>query len=382
MNSLKFLHFSDIHLDAPFGSLGSELLAAEKRRQDLLEVFDRIIDIAKMEAVDIILVSGDLYEHEHVRKSTIHYINKKFGEIPAIKVFIVPGNHDPYISNSFYRNFEWSENVHILSADRPKVFLKEHNACVYGAGFSNFHQEKSLIEGMEPADPKHINILLIHGTVDLNFKKNRYNPMTSSELSLLGMDYIALGHFHNTLWGIGKDGKIYNPGSPEPLGFDEEGEHGIFIGRIDFVSEREKKLYVKFEKTCKRQYKSLEIKSDFFESDDQIIDMILREAVKNENRDDLVHITLRGYTAPGYRINAANIANAIKDSFFYAVVSDETVNQYNYEELVNEPGIKGLFVRKMFSLINKAESAREKHLLMKSMQYGIEALEQGKVEVL
>jgi len=71
------------------------------------------------------------------------------------------------------------------------------------------------------------------------------------------------------------------------------------------VSKEEKKLQVKFEKTCKRQYKSFEIKSDCFESDDQIIDEIFRKAVKDENRNDLVHITLKGYTMPGYRINAA-----------------------------------------------------------------------------
>jgi len=57
-------------------------------------------------------------------------------------------------------------------------------------------------------------------------------------------------------------------------------------------------------------------------------------------------------------------------------------NTDNYEELMNEPGLKGLFVRKMFSLIDKAENEKEKHLLMKAMQYGVEALEQGKVEVL
>jgi len=87
MNSLKFLHFSDIHLDAPFSSLGSKF-AAEQRRRDLLEVFGRIIDLAKKEAVDIILISGDLYEHEYVRKSTIHYINKKFSEIPKQKCLL------------------------------------------------------------------------------------------------------------------------------------------------------------------------------------------------------------------------------------------------------------------------------------------------------
>jgi len=49
------------------------------------------------------------------------------------------------------------------------------------------------------------------------------------------------GIFIITLRGVGKSENIYNPGSPEPLGFDEEGEHGVFIGRIDFVSKEEKK---------------------------------------------------------------------------------------------------------------------------------------------
>jgi len=35
--------------------------------------------------------------------------------------------------------------------------------------------------------------------------------MSSGELALLGMDYIALGHFHNTLRGVGKSENIYNP---------------------------------------------------------------------------------------------------------------------------------------------------------------------------
>ena len=47
MNSLKFLHFSDLHLDAPFSSLGDGLKIPEQRRQDLYDVFDRIIDLGK-----------------------------------------------------------------------------------------------------------------------------------------------------------------------------------------------------------------------------------------------------------------------------------------------------------------------------------------------
>jgi len=92
------------------------------KETDLLEVFGRIIDLAKKEAVDIILISGDLYEHEYVRKSTIHYINKKFSEIPETKVFIVPGNHDPCISNSYYQNFEWSKKCLYSVGEQDESF--------------------------------------------------------------------------------------------------------------------------------------------------------------------------------------------------------------------------------------------------------------------
>ena len=78
MKSLKFLHFSDLHLDSPFTSLGNNPKVRGQRRQDLLDTFDRIINLAQREAVDVILISGDLYEHNHVRESTIHYINNRF----------------------------------------------------------------------------------------------------------------------------------------------------------------------------------------------------------------------------------------------------------------------------------------------------------------
>ncbi|HQA56558.1 MAG TPA: DNA repair exonuclease [Acetivibrio sp.] len=382
MNSLKFLHFSDLHLDAPFSSLGDVLKVREQRRKDLYDVFDGIINLAKREAVDLILISGDLYEHYYSKNTSIHYINRKFEEIPGIKVFIVPGNHDPNAQNSYYNNFEWSKNVYILSKDRPQVYIEDLNTCVYGAGFSSFYENDGVLEGIGSVDKQRINIMLFHGTVDMNFKENRYNPISSKELATYGMDYVALGHFHNRFEKIVDDIPMYNPGSPEPLGFDEEGEHGVYIGRIVYVSEKDKKLEVRFERTSKRQYRTLEIKSDCFFSDEQIADMIISRFEGQEKDNSLVNAVLRGYTGQGYRINAKNVEGILKDRFFYLAIKDETVPLYDYEELIQDPGLMGLFVRKMFSMIDNAKNEKEKYLLMKSLQYGVEALEQGKVEVL
>jgi hypothetical protein len=126
----------------------------------------------------------------------------------------------------------------------------------------------------------------------------------------------------------------------------------------------------------------LEIKSDCFLGDEQIVDMVNSNFEGQEEGNNLINVILRGYIAQGYRIDTKNIEGALKDRFFYLTVKDETVPRYDYEELVREPGLMGLFVRKMFSMIDSAKSEKEKYLLMKAMQYGVEALEQGKVEVL
>ncbi|HEX9061961.1 MAG TPA: DNA repair exonuclease, partial [Clostridia bacterium] len=193
---MKFLHFADLHLDMPFNSSGLTAQKAQLRRKDLMDTFFRIIEIANTQKVDALLICGDLFEHDYVKKSTISLINDAFMGIPHIKVFIVPGNHDPYIPNSFYSSFMWARNVNIFTKDLKFFTIPEHDTCLYGVGFGNFYEEKSLIFDLGSVDSSKINIFMTHGTVDMNFGKSMYNPMSGVELAGLAMDYIALGHFH------------------------------------------------------------------------------------------------------------------------------------------------------------------------------------------
>ena len=382
MEQLKFLHFSDLHLDMPFSSLGPDIEKPSKRRKDLLEVFDRIIDLARHEKVDIILISGDFYEHYYVKKATIGYVNERFSELEHVKIIIVPGNHDPYISNSYYKGFRWSSNVYILSEDNPFIEFEDLGACVYGVGFKSFYEEKAVLNNLKPVDEMFINILLIHGTVDMNFKKSLYNSVTSAELSLLGMDYIAAGHFHKRMDDIGSKGVIYNPGSPEPLGFDEEGEHGVFIGKIKRCGQYKKSLELTYRNTNKRIYKSLEIRVEASYSGKQILDRIKEVTSSINGQDTLVNLVVKGYVDPHYRIDLNRIINELMDDFFYVSVEDLTLPEYDYEEIASGPGLKGAFARKMLKLINDAPLEKDKYLLMKAFHYGLEALDQGKIEVL
>lgn len=365
----------------PFSSPGISYERSVERREDIKKTFKTIIEAAKTEKADVLLICGDLYEHSYVRKPTIAFVNEGFKEIPDTRVFIVPGNHDPYILNSFYKTFEWAENVTILSQDNPYVILEGLNTCIYGVGFNSFYEGKSPAYEIKPIKPDYLNILMVHGTVDLNIKKSMYNPMSSDNLSRLGMDYIAVGHFHNKIEDIGAYGSIYNSGSPEALGFDEPGEHGFFIGELSKNEAGEKKLDIRFVNSGCKRYVSLEVDIDAAQSDKQIIEAIRNKINCNDSKNVLYSITLKGYTDAAYMPEIPKIAAALKEEYFYLKIKDETRPQYDFQRIVAEPGIKGLFARKVLSLIDKSEDEYEKKLLLKALYYGLEAIEYGSVRI-
>ena len=110
LRCIKFVHCADIHLDAPFISLGikdSHSLVGKSalRRMDLKNTFESIMKIAEDEGAGFVFISGDLYEHNYVRKSTINFVNGIFKGLGNVKVIIVPGNHDPWVKGSYYRDF-------------------------------------------------------------------------------------------------------------------------------------------------------------------------------------------------------------------------------------------------------------------------------------
>jgi len=379
LRQIKFLHFADLHLDSSFASLGMGHDKASTRRNELKETFGRIINIAKEEAADLILISGDLYENGYVRKSTISYINDRFCSIPEIKIVLVPGNHDPYILNSFYRNYSWSKNVHILSEEKPCIIFEDISTCLYGIGFKSFYQEQAPLHHVKSPEGSCFNLLLAHGTVDMNIKQSGYNPMSSETLSSLGMDYIAMGHFHNR--SERPEAGIYNPGSPEPLGFDEPGEHGVYLGCITLSDKGDKQLDVRFIKTSTRFYETMELDVTGCSNDEQVKSKILHAAHYKDLKAGLFSIILKGYVECSFKVSTSYIQAALEDRFFHLKIKDETIPDYNFEEIANESGLRGLFARKVFSLIAKAEDEQEKKMLMKALYYGIEALEQGRVEL-
>ena len=272
---MKFIHLADMHFDTPFTNLSLKGDFGRIRRMDQREVFKKIIDYTKENKIEYLFIAGDLYEHNYIRKSTIEYINELFKQIPETKIFITPGNHDPYIINSMYRNFELSENVKIFTSKIEKV--ETNYANIYGVGFEDFYCEKTDIENIILDDKNKINILIAHGSINASDKLQlQYNPINKNKLKLIGFDYVALGHIHKLDYNSEQNQNIVYQGSTISMGFDELGKHGFIVGNIE-----KDKLEIAFIPADNREFKEFEFDITNINDEEELI-----EKINNTQFDD------------------------------------------------------------------------------------------------
>lgn len=127
---MKFAHVADMHFDTAFTSLDNRKDLGNLRRLEQRDAFRKMIEEIKQRDIPYLFISGDLYEQKYIKQTTIEYINQLFKEIPQTKIFISPGNHDPYLVNSFYSKYVWEKNVHIFGNKVEKIETEEAN--IYG----------------------------------------------------------------------------------------------------------------------------------------------------------------------------------------------------------------------------------------------------------
>lgn len=375
VKKVKFLHCADLHLDCPFSSLPDVI--AQNRKQTLRNIFLNIIDIAIKEEVDFLFISGDLFEHKYVSLSTINFINEGFKKIPDVKIFLTCGNHDPALQNSHYFSYKWESNVISFKKRISYAYIDEFDAYIYGSSFLSFEEPECFVPNFDPLDKDAINILLTHGTLDFDLDNCKYNPISSDFIDELGMDYVGLGHFHKKFI----KGNVYNPGSPEPLGFDECGPHGVFVGTID---KRESlKIDVEFIPTNVNFYESLDINIPNINNDLSVIDEIknkVSRSIKNPI-DSLVKINIHGYLQKGFFLDTDYIYNSLYSEFFYLNLVNNTSVDYDWETLSNEPGIRGLFISKILDKIKNETDEDKIKILYSALHYGIQAIDENDVTI-
>ena len=357
---MKFVHIADMHFDCPFSSLTKKEDLGDVRRLEQRKIFKKIIDYIKENDINYFLIAGDLYEHNYIRKSTIDYVNNLFEEIPNTKVFIAPGNHDPYIKDSYYATYNWSPNVYI---QKEKVGVyNDEKVDFYLTAFNEFYMNESPIENIKIQNPNNINILLTHCDLNGNRDENgfSYNPILESKIKALNFDYVAMGHIHKTNFEQNKS--IIYPGSPISFGFDELGEHGMVVGEINNGI-----LYTKFIKLDERIFTKYELFVDNIFSQEELIEKICDLKLDKKNMYEIVLVGNRQFD-----INARDIQKLIYCENILKI-KDNTKIGYDIEKIAQENTLRGIFVREIIKKYETVEYTEEQ--IKKAIEIGLEAID-------
>ena len=357
---MKFVHIADMHFDAPFTSLNSRENLGDKRRLEQRNVFRKIIDFIKENEIEYFFIAGDLYEHEYVKKSTIEYIARLFREIPDTKIFITPGNHDPFLQNSYYNTYDFGQNVNIFHNSQVERY-EDENVNIYGMAFTEFYMQDSSLGNIKLPYSNKPNILISH--CDLDGSKDSeglsYNPILESRLNSLGFDYIALGHVHKN--NIENKNKIFYPGSTISLGFDELGEHGMIVGELT----KEKFEYA-FIRLDDRKFEEVELDVEGFLSKEDLVEAILELNLYEMNMYKIILVGKRNF-----EINTRELLKVISKENILKIKDCTRIN-YNIEELAKQNNLRGIFVREVLEKYESGLCTKEE--FQKAIEIGLEVM--------
>jgi exonuclease SbcD len=229
---VRFLHIADLHLGSQLsdsfsdGTGGDDILKTANRR-----AVERLVDVAIDEAVDFLVIAGDLYDSDARSVQANTFLAEQFERLDdvGVPVYLIYGNHDPVGRATTY--VELPENVHEFDDEEAEemAFPDESapEAYIWGQSYTTRHESRSMYSRFTPTDDSVPTIGILHTGLDPD--NGRYVPVSRSKLEgKEGIHYWALGHIH--------DARVYTanqpvafPGIPQGRQTNEAGLGGGYL---------------------------------------------------------------------------------------------------------------------------------------------------------
>ena len=352
---LKIIHGADFHLDSPFAGLSPE--RAAQRRGEQRELLDRLAGLAREKRADLVLLAGDLLDSQRVYPETAHALREALADVPC-PVYIAPGNHDFYSSRSIWAALDWPENVHIFTGGLEQVDLP--GCTLWGRAFTDPYQDDCPLNGLTVPNDGKLHIACLHGCVGA---RSSYGPITPADVAASGLDYLALGHVHQSS-GLQREGKTFwaYPGCPQGRGFDELGEKGVL-----YVEAEPGHVTAQFIPLARRRYEIISV--DVTGAADPAA--AVRAAVPGDPEHLICRVILTG---EGPSPDLAALDRALGPEFYGLTLVDRTRLPQDLWTRREEDALTGLFLRAMWE---KRQAEPDNILYQLAARYGLAALEGG-----
>jgi exonuclease SbcD len=366
----RILHIADVHLDRPFVGLSAE--SARRRRSELFDAFRRCLALAVERDVDLITIGGDLWEEEHVRPDTRSSVAHELSRL-GVPVLIVCGNHDPLRPGGSYLRTEWPVNVTIANRGQLEEY-RYGDVSIWAVSWGAGELSERLLKKVEVEPDGRTALLLIHGTVrGTAFESEAYFPFDESAVERAGFALCLAGHVHSAV----QRGRVVYPGSPEPLGWGDEGrEHCAALVDCDGQTTRVELVPVNL-----TRYETRVLDCSGCGSSAAVEDKIRGKLADDDAASIFLRLRLTGEVSPDVAVDSDRIVRTYETSYRAVVVEDATRPLLNVAARADRTGLEGLFVRKLRERIEAGENEDERRRSELALEAGLRAIE-GREDVL
>ncbi len=330
---MKIIHCADLHLDSKMESNLSKEQAIT-RRDEILQTFSNMIEYAKENDVEVIIIAGDMFDTSHNTQIRIkRRVLEMIYNAENIDFIYLRGNHD-----SFFEYLGDEEKPQNLKTFQNKWTSFTYgniviSGCEQGKNSQDIYSEMSL-------KSEQVNIVVLHGQESKYDKKDDAEVINLTMLQNKYIDYLALGHIHSYKYAkLDNRGNYCYSGCLEGRGFDECGEKGFVL--LEVVENQVNHTFVPY---AKRKLHEVFVNLQGNMSEPQIKDAI-EEKLQLIPVIDLVKIILVGEIDEETDIDIKHLHSIFENRFFFLKIYNQTNLMIRYEDYINDISLKGEFIR-------------------------------------
>jgi DNA repair exonuclease SbcCD nuclease subunit len=356
---LRLLHTADVHLGARHTDLGERATVLRERQ---FTAFRVTVDLAIVEAVDVVLIAGDLFDSNTQPRRSVERVAAELGRLAkaSIRTVVIPGTHDVYDGASIYRSYDLAamarttaEWITVLTPEQPNVWLPSLDAVVHGRVFNTKKAPKSPLEGFDARADRRATwrIGMIHGALAIPGRTdNDVVVFTEEEISKTGLDYLALGHWHSAIEGRAGNVTYAYSGAPEPVAVDQDGAGQVLLVTLE---ERSGRHLVSIEPKRVGQTRSerLELDVSAIASQPALIEAIKQHADANLVLD----VRLTGLLPDNLDMDLDEVERALTPSFLRLRLRNVAIPAASDAPLPPPDTVIGAFVRNVEARIAELE---------------------------
>ncbi len=429
---VKILHLADLHL----GYVPRFLDPAKgvQRDGELRDAFRRAVDYAleSRNRVSAVIIAGDLFETYRPDSGVRGFAAAQLERLSSasLPVLIIPGTHDSVgYPDSIYRTETFPASVHVLAEPqrRPPLELTLDGErfvfhwLTYEPGekrsvaeyLRTLKQGLSVEQGLSSGHRVFIAHASLKGSPAWDMRRKDL-PVALEDLLASGMDYVALGHYHN-FWesgqgrsqgtsggidaggpGRGREGsgvsggggsgsvgagsvegreavrsaaKVVYPGTLEGKHFGENGPRYLVVAEFEPGGVTVHKT--QFNKRILEE-REFSLDSEAVSSEKELVKRIGILA----KEDMLLRVTLTG--SPEFPLRTEFLEEALSEKFFHIEIEDRTsvLSTISVEATSKEKTVRGMFVRKLREAALSAPE-EERPLYELAIKEGLSAFGEG-----